>query len=214
MQKDSLYLLIIDILIVNVTQWREEIGIFYICLSLSIKVSKASKNSTIFTFDSLQCLLMLLFLLLNDLNTTYLNLSKIDISVISAYLTSLMYAAILYCFLEQLGITRCRIVMSGEVEVNPGPKRNFCQSQSFLISHWNLKSLITLSFAKVSLLIGYVSVNKVDIVCLSETFLNSKILTDDENLKIPGYSVARDDHPSNIKSGLLRNSITIEGARY
>ena len=30
---------------------------------------------------------------------------------------------------------------------------------------------------------------------------NSEILTDDENLQIPGYSIARFDHPSNIKHG-------------
>ena len=67
--------------------------------------------------------------------------------------------------------------MSGDVEVNPGPKRNYCQSHCFSICH------------------------KFDIVCLSETFFNSEILTDDENLQIPGYSIARDDHPSNTKRG-------------
>ena len=91
--------------------------------------------------------------------------------------------------------------MSRDVEVNPGPKRNSCQSQSFSICHWNLNSLIAHSFTKVSLLTSYLSVNKFDIVCLSETFLNSEILTDDENLQIPGYSIARVDHPSNIKRG-------------
>ena len=91
---------------VNVTQWRGEIGMFYICLSLLIKVYKASKNSTIFKFDFLHCLLILLFLLSNDLNATYFNLSKIGISVINAYLANLMYAVILYCFSEQLSTTR------------------------------------------------------------------------------------------------------------
>ena len=64
---------------------------------------------------------MLLFLLSNGLNATYLNLSKIEISVMNTYLVNLV---ILYCLLEQLWITRCRIVMSGDVKVNPGPKRN------------------------------------------------------------------------------------------
>ena len=184
---------------VNVTQLRGEIGMFYICLSLSMKVSKASKNCTVFKFDFLHCLLMLLVLLSNGLNTTYLKFSKIDISVINTYLANLMSVVILYCSLEQLWITRYRIGMSGDIEVNPGPKCNSCQSQSFSICHWNLNSLIAHSFAKVSLLTVYLSVNKFDIVCLSETFLNSEILTDDENLQILGYSIARVDHPSNIK---------------
>ena len=101
--------------------------------------------------------------------------------------------------MEQLSITRCRIGMSGDVEVNPGPKRNSCQCQSFSICHWNLNSLIVDSFAKVSLLTAYLSVNKFGVVFLSETFLNSEILTDDENLQIPGYSIARVDHLANVK---------------
>ena len=55
------------------------------------------------------------------------------------------------------------------------------------------------SFAKVSLLAVYLSVNKFDIVCLSETFLSFEIVTDDENLLIPGYSIARVYHPFNTK---------------
>ena len=55
----------------------------------------------------------------------------IGIFVINACQANLMYAVILHCFSEQLWITRCRIVMSGDVEVNPGPKCNSCQSQSF-----------------------------------------------------------------------------------
>ena len=84
-----------------------------------------------------------------------------------------MHAVILYCFSEQLWITRCRIAMSGDVEVNPEPKRNSCQSQSFSICHWNLNNLIAHSFAKVLHLIltAYLSVNNFAIVCLSETFL-------------------------------------------
>ena len=134
---------------------------------------------------------MLLFLLSNGLNAAYLNLSNIGISVTNAYLTNLMYAVKLYCFSEQLWITRCRIVMSGEFDVNPGPKRDSCQSESFSICHWNLKA---------SFLTAYLSVNKFDIVCLSETFANSNILADGETLQIPGYIIARVDHPSNTKS--------------
>ena len=67
---------------------------------------------------------MLLFLLSNGLNATYLSLSKVEISVMNTYLVNLIYVVILHCLLEQLWITRCRIGMSGDVKVNPGPKRN------------------------------------------------------------------------------------------
>ena len=163
---------------------------FCICLSPSI-----------FKFDFFHYLLMLLFSLSNGLNSTYLNLSKIHISVINAYLANLLYAVILYCFSEHLWIARCRIGMSGDVEVNPGPKRNSSRSQNFSICHQNLNRLIARSFAKVSLLTAYLSVNKFDIVCLSEIFLNSEILTDDETLEIPGYNITWFNHLSNIKRG-------------
>ena len=45
----------------------------------------------------------------------------------------------------------------------------------------------------------------------------SVILIDDENLQIPGYSIANVEHPSNKKPGgicLLQNFITSEAARY
>ena len=38
-------------------------------------------------------------------------------------------------------------------------------------------------------------------VCLSETFLDSTILDDDENIQINGYSLLRADHPNDIKRG-------------
>ena len=40
-----------------------------------------------------------------------------------------------------------------------------------------------------------------DIVCLSGTYLDPSVPTDDNNLQIPGYSSGRADHPSNAKRG-------------
>ena len=56
-------------------------------------------------------------------------------------------------------------------------------------------------FTKVSLLSAYTSVHKFDIICLSETYLNSEIPSDDKNLEIPGYNLVREDQPSNSKRG-------------
>ena len=55
------------------------------------------------------------------------------------------------------------------------------------------------SFARVLLLTAYLSINKFDILCLSETFLNSEILTDDENFQTPAFSIAWVDHHYNTK---------------
>ena len=58
-------------------------------------------------------------------------------------------------------------------------------------------------FAKVSFSTAYLSVNKFDNVCLSETFLYSEFITDDDNLQISGYSIAMVDHTSNKKHGRI-----------
>ena len=39
------------------------------------------------------------------------------------------------------------------------------------------------------------------IICLSESFLISSILTENNNLKINGYKMVRADHPNNVKRG-------------
>ena len=51
----------------------------------------------------------------------------------------------------------------------------------------------------LKLLRAYISVIKTDIICLSETYLDSSILSDDGNLEFPGYNLVRADNPTNIK---------------
>ena len=89
------------------------------------------------------------------------------------------------------------ITLSGDVELNPGPKRK--AAQTLLICHWNLNSTCAHNFAKLSLLRVYVSVHKFDALCLSEAYVDSNI--DDESLEISGYYLIRFDHPSNKKRG-------------
>ena len=45
----------------------------------------------------------------------------------------------------------------------------------------------------------YITDQNFDIVCLSETFLNSAIQNDDHKLKIDGYSLIRSDHASDSR---------------
>ena len=91
---------------------------------------------------------------------------------------------------------KCLLQLSGDIELNPGPKPNSCKS--FSICHWNLNSITSHNFIKVSLLIGYNSIHKFDIICLS---VRSETLSNDENLNIPGYNLIRADHLSNTKRG-------------
>ena len=91
------------------------------------------------------------------------------------------------------------LICSGDIETNPGPKSKSCQS--FSICHWNLNSISAHNFTKLSLLQAYNSVHNYDIICLSETYLNSSVSCDDDNLEIPGYNLIRADHPSDNRRG-------------
>ena len=83
--------------------------------------------------------------------------------------------------------------------MNPGPKPNPCHS--FSICHWNLNSLAAYNYLKVSPLRAYVSMKKFVVVYLSETYLHSSYLSDDDNFYPPGYNLVRANHPSNAKKG-------------
>ena len=66
---------------------------------------------------------------------------------------------------------------------------------------WNLNSVASHNFSKIQSLVAYNCIHKFDIICLSESYLNSETLSSDSNLQIPGYNFARMDHPSNTKRG-------------
>ena len=89
------------------------------------------------------------------------------------------------------------ITLSGDVEVNPGPKKKVKEYLS--ICHWNLNSISAYDYSKLFLLNSYNSLHKFDIICLSETYLDSNTPLNDDNLEISGYTLVRSDHPSNTK---------------
>ena len=88
---------------------------------------------------------------------------------------------------------------SGDVEVNPGPKKK--DKGCLSIYHWNFSSISAYDYSKLFLLNSYNSLHKFDIICLSEIYIDSNTPLDDENLEIFGYALALSDHPSNIKRG-------------
>ena len=91
------------------------------------------------------------------------------------------------------------IKLSDDIEVNPALKNNYNESLS--IYHWNLNSICAHEYSKVFLLKAYNSVQKFDIICFSETSLDSAVPHDDDNLVIPWYSLVHSDHLSNTKRG-------------
>ena len=120
----------------------------------------------------------------------------------SFYITSRnTYASILVIIVaflfDCLWFTCNLLLLCGDVELNLEPNQNTVKNLS--ICHWNLNSIAANNFAKLVLLKAYNLIHKFDIICLSETYLDSSILDDDSNLEIPGYYLVRSDHPSNIK---------------
>ena len=91
------------------------------------------------------------------------------------------------------------LLLFDDVELNPGPTKKHNSWFNFSVCHWNLNSLTAHNFEKVNLLEAYNAVNKFDIICLSESFLDSSILTENNNLNINGYKMVRVDHPNNVK---------------
>ena len=89
------------------------------------------------------------------------------------------------------------LLRSGDVETNPGPKK----SSVIKFCHWNLNGLAAHDFLKVSLIEAFITTHNFDIICLSETCLDSTVSQHDGNIMIKGYSLLRADHPSDRKRG-------------
>ena len=89
-----------------------------------------------------------------------------------------------------------RIISNGDIETNPGPEKNtkisFC--------HWNLNGIAAHNFSKVSLLQAMATKLEYDIICVSETFLDSSFNSLNDWINIEGYNPLRADHPNDNKN--------------
>ena len=89
------------------------------------------------------------------------------------------------------------LLQSVDIEINRGPKKflrlNIC--------HWNVNGATAHDFVKVALVEALTKANYIDIICLSQTFLDSTIPLYDERLYIEGCCMVRADHLSNTKRG-------------
>ena len=93
------------------------------------------------------------------------------------------------------------LLLSGDVELNPGPKLNY--SYAFSICHWNLNSISAHNYAQMFVFKAYIAIHKFDNICISEIYLDSSTSSYDSNLKISGHTLVRPDHPSNNNRGVI-----------
>ena len=84
------------------------------------------------------------------------------------------------------------LLSHGDIVVSPGPKRRISR---FLCCHWNVNSILALD--KSSLIKSYNTVQKYNIICISETFLD--LSANESSLLIPGHHLVRAGHPNNLK---------------
>ena len=86
---------------------------------------------------------------------------------------------------------------SGDIEINPVPKISF-----LTLFHWSLDGIAPHGFTKISLLQRYITDCNFDVICLSETSLNTSLDRDDDRLKIEGYNLIRSDDLSGLTGGI------------
>ena len=88
----------------------------------------------------------------------------------------------------------------GDIESTPGTRiSDSCYN--FSICHWCLSSMTAHNLEKINLLEAYNTINKFDIICLLEAYLDSSIASDNDKLNIKGYNLYRADNPNNVKRG-------------
>ena len=97
-------------------------------------------------------------------------------------------------FVKVIAFLVLLLLSHGDIEVNPGPKRKISK---FSCCHWNVNSIVAPD--KLSLIKLYSTVQKYDIICISETFLDSSV--NKSSFLIPGYHLLRADHPNSLKKG-------------
>ena len=107
----------------------------------------------------------------------------------------IIFLILIVMFIQFIWVHALLIRQTGNIEMNPGAKPNPCHS--FSICHWNLNSPTAHNYVNVSLLWAYVAIRKFDLVCLSETYLDSSNNSDEDNFNLSGYNIVRTDHPSN-----------------
>ena len=93
------------------------------------------------------------------------------------------------------------LILSNDAKLNPDPKKDNSK-RNFSIVHWNLNSIAAQNFVKLSQLEAYNTLHGYDLICLSETWLDSTTSIDSNDLSLKGYNLHLVDDPDNVKKGV------------
>ena len=169
-------------MLINGVLWRARVGIFN-AFKFQTQVKSNMKNPLLF--------LKIFLFFINYIYARLIYLISFSTFRFLTNIFQLVDVEILFLLYSKILLCCC----SG-IEINPGPKRS-----SWTFCHRNLNGVAAHEFIKVSLLQRYITECNFDIICLSETFLHSSLDSEDDRLKIEGYSLIRSDHPSHSKKG-------------
>ena len=142
-----------------------------------------------------------IFITLRFLSNTFLYII-LNLREMSRVLTKsiISYYFLLQCFLIINPVLEyLLLILCGDIETNPGPYNE--NKQTISVCHWNLNGIAAHSYTKLSMLEAYNALINYDIICISETFIDSSYLDGDHSLKLEGYELIRADHPNNTKRG-------------
>ena len=159
-----------------------------------LKINPANLDICIVLKFSNFCMITVYLILLTYLSV-YLFLTQLhnygfNINIIN-FANVLLFKYFDFCCYA-LSLRRMLLLESGDIETNPGPRKSFIK-----FCHWNLNGLAAHDFVKIPLIEAFITTHNFDIICLSETFLDSSIDISDPRININGYSLLRADHPSN-----------------
>ena len=98
------------------------------------------------------------------------------------------------------------------IESNPGPTRRYSY-YNFSVCHLSLNSMTAHNFEKINPLEAYNTINKLDVIWLSESYQNLSIAFYTDDLNIKDYNLYSVDHPSNVKRSsvcvYIRESLSV-----
>ena len=166
---------------VNLNQYRGTVGTFNnrnyyhkSTLSLGRPCQNTFFLDCAFPFSNISLLFVLLI-------TVFLTL-KSNLYRSTKHFCTLSFLATIITIWSPPWLYSLLILLSADVELNPGPKR--ASTRNISICHWNLNSISAHNYIKLFLLKAYIAIHKFDIICLSETYLDSSTTSDDDNLAI------------------------------
>ena len=197
---------------ISITLWRAVIGSFYNSSNKQLKIRKSfsklnTSNRLISFFFFALVEIMLEFYDLNVMffcrSIKYLVLKYLVSCFICCVRAKVfrLYKPILneFFFSYQIYMFLITILLSWDIELNPGPPTNIGQNLS--VFHYNVNSLSVHNLSKISLIKAFNAIHHFDIIFISETFLDSSFSSDLRELTIENYTMVRNDHPNNVKRG-------------